>query len=326
MNGRIKSVMTARDAYIRTHPSPHQASDTDKIVIYANKHMEGDHLPTMSSKTNLLEGKKALITGSRRGIGAGIARVFAENGADIGINDIERDEQAEIIISDIQNMGRTATWHKADIGKSEDRNRMFDQFLETHGQIDILVNNAIASADPHFTNITEEFWDFLVGHALKGYLFASQRAMKEMLKQGNGGRIISISSVHSYRAWPQDTVYGIVKAGLNRMALSMAVDLAGTGITSNCVAPGYIDSRVLPPELEHTRGKLEGYVDYAKDYIPNRRGGVPRDIANACLFLASHLGDYVNGQTITVDGGFLAGGVPPESTPLEPGMPGAIDE
>ena len=318
--------MTARDAYIRTHPSPHQASDTDKIVIYANKHMEGDHLPTMSSKTNLLTGKKALITGSRRGIGAGIARVFAENGADIGINDIERDDQAEIIISDIQNMGRTATWHKADIGKSEDRNRMFDQFLETHGQIDILVNNAVASADPHFTNITEEFWDFLVGHALKGYLFASQRAVKEMLKQGNGGRIISISSVHSYRAWPQDTVYGIVKAGLNRMALSMAVDLAGTGITSNCVAPGYIDSRVLPPELEHTRGKLEGYVDYAKDYIPNRRGGVPRDIANACLFLASHLGDYVNGQTITVDGGFLAGGVPPESTPLEPGMPGAIDE
>ena len=317
--------MTARDAYIRTHPSPHQASDTDKIVIYANKHMEGDHLPTMSSKTNLLTGKKALITGSRRGIGAGIARVFAENGADIGINDIERDDQAEIIISDIQNMGRTATWHKADIGKSEDRNRMFDQFLETHGQIDILVNNAVASADPHFTNITEEFWDFLVGHALKGYLFASQRAVKEMLKQGNGGRIISISSVHSYRAWPQDTVYGIVKAGLNRMALSMAVDLAGTGITSNCVAPGYIDSRVLPPELEHTRGKLEGYVDYAKDYIPNRRGGVPRDIANACLFLASHLGDYVNGQTITVDGGFLAGGVPPESTPLEPGMPGAID-
>ena len=313
-------------AYIRTHLSPHQASDTDKIVIYANKHMEGDYLPTMSSNTNLLTGKKALITGSRRGIGAGIARVFAENGADIGINDIERDEQAEIIISDIQNMGRTATWHRADIGKSEDRNRMFDEFLETHGQIDILVNNAVASADPHFTNITEEFWDFLVGHALKGYLFASQRAVKEMLKQGNGGRIISISSVHSYRAWPQDTVYGIVKAGLNRMALSMAVDLAGTGITSNCVAPGYIDSRVLPPELEHTRGKLEGYVDYAKDYIPNRRGGVPRDIANACLFLASHLGDYVNGQTITVDGGFLAGGVPPESTPLEPGMPGAIDE
>ena len=273
----------------------------------------------------LLKGKKALITGSRRGIGAGIARVFAENGADVGINDIERDENADSIIAEIEAMGRKASWHLADVGSAQDRNRMFDEFLDAHGKIDVLVNNAVASADPHFTNITEEFWDFLVGHALKGYLFCSQRAVKEMIKQGSGGRVISISSVHSYRAWPQDTVYGIVKAGLNRMALSMALDLAGTGITSNCVAPGYIDSRVLPPDQEHLRGKLEGYVDYARDYIPNRRGGVPRDIANACLFLASDLGDYVNGQTITVDGGFLSGGVPPEAVPLEPGMPGAAE-
>ena len=275
---------------------------------------------------DLLKGKKALISGSRRGIGAGIARVFAQNGADIGINDIERDENAEYIIGEIEDMGREVSWHQADIGSSDDRKRMFDEFIESHGKIDILVNNAVASADPHFLNITEDFWDFLVGHALKGYLFCSQRAVKEMIKQGSGGRIISISSVHSYRAWPQDTVYGIVKAGLNRMALSMALDLAGTGITSNCVAPGYIDSRVLAPEDEHLRGKLEGYVDYARDYIPNRRGGIPRDIANACLFLASDLGDYVNGQTITVDGGFLASGVPHESVPLEPGMPGAAEQ
>ena len=273
----------------------------------------------------LLKGKKALITGSRRGIGAGIARVFAENGADVGINDIERDEAADGIIDEIESLGQVASWHQADIGNSADRTRMFDEFIERHGRIDVLVNNAVASADPHFTDITEEFWDNLVGHALKGYLFCSQRAVKEMIEQGDGGRIISISSVHSYRAWPQDTVYGIVKAGLNRMALSMAVDLAGTGITSNCVAPGYIDSRVLAPEDEHLRGRLEGYVDYARDYIPNRRGGVPRDIANACLFLAADLGEYVNGQTIAVDGGFLAGGVPPDSVPLEPGMPGAID-
>ena len=274
---------------------------------------------------NLLQGKKALITGSRRGIGAGIARVFAENGADVGINDVQRDENADSIIAEIEAMGRIVSWHQADVGNSDDRTRMFDDFLEAHGQIDVLVNNAVASADPHFIDITEDFWDFLVGHALKGYLFCSQRAVKEMIKQDRGGRIISISSVHSYRAWPQDTVYGIVKAGLNRMALSMAVDLAGTGVTSNCVAPGYIDSRVLTPEEEPTRGNLDTYFPYAVDYIPNRRGGVPRDIANACLFLASDLGDYVNGQTITVDGGFLAGGVPPESVPLEPGMPGAAE-
>lgn len=273
----------------------------------------------------LLEGKKALITGSRRGIGAGIARVFAEHGADVGLNDVEFDDQAALVKSDLEGLGSNVSWHLADIGDSVQRSEMFDDFLDSHGRIDMLVNNAVASADPHFTEITEDFWDMLVGHALKGYLFCSQRAVEEMVAQGDGGRVISISSVHSYRAWPQDTVYGIVKVGLNRMAMSMAVDLAGTGITSNCVAPGYIDSRVLPPEREHERGKLEDYVDYAIDYIPSRRGGVPRDIANACLFLASELGSYVNGQTITVDGGFLAGGVPPGSEPLQPGMPGAAE-
>ena len=135
----------------------------------------------------------------------------------------------------------------------------------------------------------------------------SQEEIAEMIRQGDGGRIVSISSVHSYRAWPHDTVYGIVKAGLNRMALSLAVDLAGHNINVNCVAPGYIDSRVLPLEEEASRGK---HAEDAMPWIPNRRGGLPTDIANAVLFLSSPMSDYVNGQTLTVDGGFLAGGTP----------------
>lgn len=274
--------------------------------------------------TNLLDGKKALITGSRRGIGAGIARLFAENGADVGINDIDRDEQADKTIAGIEALGRNASWHKADIGVAADRERMLDDFVARHGRIDILVNNAVASLDLHFMEITEEFWDRLVGHALKGYLFCAQGAAKRMIAAGHGGTIINISSVHSYRAWPQDTVYGVVKAGLNRMVMSMAQDLSGTGITANCVAPGYIDSRVLSDSEEHLRGG-PGYVDSAMSSIPNRRGGVPRDIAGACVFMASEFGAYVNGQTITVDGGLLSGGVPPDSEPLAPGMPGAME-
>ena len=201
---------------------------------------------------------------------------------------------------------------------------MLNDFVATHGRIDILVNNAVSSLDPHFFDITEEFWDRLVGHALKGYLFCAQGAAKRMVDAGHGGSIINISSVHSYRAWPHDTVYGVVKAGLNRMVMSMAQDLAGTGIRSNCVALGYIDSRVLSEEEEPDRGGA-GYADSAMASIPNRRGGVPRDIAGACVFLASDLGSYVNGQTITVDGGLLSGGVPPDSEPLAPGMPGAME-
>jgi NAD(P)-dependent dehydrogenase (short-subunit alcohol dehydrogenase family) len=274
--------------------------------------------------TKLLEGKKALITGSRRGIGAGIARLFAEHGADVGINDVSRDEEADKTIASIESLGQKASWHLADVGLSEDRDRMLDEFVAEHGRIDILVNNAVASRDMHFTKITEEFWDHLVGHALKGYLFLAQGVANRMIEHGHGGIIINISSVHSFRAWPHDTVYGIVKAGLNRMVQSMAHDLSGTGITANCVAPGYIDSRVLPDSEEHTRGDNE-YLGDALGFIPNRRGGVPRDIAGACVFLASELGDYVNGQTITVDGGFLAGGSPPDSQSLEPGMPGAVE-
>ena len=273
----------------------------------------------------LLEGKKALITGSRRGIGAGIAQLFAEHGADVGINDITRDNEVEKTIASIETLGRKASWHHADVGNSDDRTRMLDEFIEQHGRIDILVNNAVASADVHFTEITEELWDHLVGHALKGYLFLSQGVVNRMIEHGHGGSIINISSVHSMRAWPSDTVYGIVKAGLNRMVMSMAKDLTGTGITANCIAPGYIDSRVLTPEEEPERGSAKN-LGSALSFIPNQRGGVPRDIAGACLFLASDLGDYVNGQTITVDGGYLASGVPEDSVPLQSGQTGAREE
>ena len=274
--------------------------------------------------TKLLEGKKALITGSRRGIGAGIARLFAEHGADVGINDVVRDTEADKTMASIESLGQKTSWHQADVGKTEDRTRLLDEFVASHGRIDILVNNAVASADIHFTKITEEFWDNLVGHALKGYLFLAQGAVNRMIEHGHGGRIINIGSVHSYRAWPHDTVYGIVKAGLNRMVMSMAQDLAGTGITANCVAPGYIDSRVLTEEEEPERGSADN-LGSALSFIPSGRGGVPRDIAGACVFLASDLGDYVNGQTITVDGGLLSGGGPPDSQPLEPGQPGAME-
>ncbi len=258
---------------------------------------------------DLLKGKKALITGSRRGIGREIAIAFAENGADVGINDIERDAEATKTLAAVKKLGRKATWHKADIGDSTQRERMFDEFLDAHGRIVILVNNAVKSMWTPFLELDEDDWDFQVGHALKGYVFCSKRAANEMVRQGDGGRIISISSVHSFRAWPRDTVYGIVKAGLNRMASSMAVDLGGTGITSNCIAPGYIDSRVLTAAEEKNRGG-KGYADHAIPSIPMRRGGVPRDIANMALFLASDLSSYVNGETILVDGGLLAGGTP----------------
>ena len=258
-----------------------------------------------------LEGKKALVTGSRRGIGKSIAELFAAEGADVGINDIERDDTAEETLKAVRDLEREATWHQADISSSAQVKTMFDDFIAAHGRIDILVNNAVSSRKNNFLDITEVDWDFEVGNALKGYFLCSQRGAQEMVNQGGGGRIVSISSVHALRAFPNDMVYGVCKAGLIRMAKSMAVDLGGHGINSNCVAPGYIDSRVLPPEQEYLRAG-PGYADHAKSWIPSGRGGVPKDIAGVVLFLCSELGSYVNGQCITVDGGFLTGGTPGE--------------
>ncbi|MBM3956728.1 MAG: SDR family NAD(P)-dependent oxidoreductase, partial [Gemmatimonadetes bacterium] len=112
----------------------------------------------------LLEGKKALITGSRRGIGAGIATLFAEHGADVGINSprLEPDEVARRTMAGVEAHGRRATWHPADIGDSAARERMFDGFLAAHGRIDIMVNNAVDSDNVPFLDVTERFWDHLV--------------------------------------------------------------------------------------------------------------------------------------------------------------------
>ena len=259
--------------------------------------------------TMLVEGRKALVTGSRRGIGRAIAAALAEAGADVGVNDIELDRGAEDTMDMVRRHGRTASWHRADISDGAQIAGMFDAFLETHGRIDILVNNAVGSLSRPFLDVTEEEWDYITGNALKGYFLCSQRAAREMAAQGGGGRIVSLSSVQAFRSWPGGLVYGVCKAGVSRMTMGMAHDLAGHGINCTAVAPGYIDSRPLAPEEEHQRGQTF-YTDAVAPKIPAGRIGVPEDIAKVVLALCSPLGDYVNGQTITVDGGFLTGGTP----------------
>ena len=256
----------------------------------------------------LLDGKKALVTGARKGIGRGIAVRLAAEGADVGVNDILDDEITRQTASLAKERGSDASVHIADVSKLPEIDRLIDSFLDAHGRIDILVNNAIFQPQnrPLF-DTDEEFWDRVMDLSLKGYFFASQRAAREMVRQGSGGRIVCLSSVHAFRAFTDWTAYGIAKAGLRRMVKGLAVDLAGTGINVNCIAPGYIDNSLPDSGLEPPPSDMSDRPQIA-ERIPARHGGVPSDIAGAVVFLCSGMGSYVNGETLLVDGGMIASG------------------
>lgn len=255
----------------------------------------------------LLDGKKALITGARKGIGRGIALTLANEGADVGVNDIVDDEVSQRAAELITKRGVKGTFHAGDVSSVAGVNAVIDSFLEAHGQVDILVNNAIFPDQPRPLFDTDEvFWDRMMDLSLKGYFFASQRAAKEMIAQGSGGRIVCLASVHAYVAIENWTAYGTAKAGLRRMVKGFAVDLAGKNITANCIAPGAIANRLPEGDDDDV---IDGTPHDASHFIgrlPAAKGGLPSDIANAVLYLTSELGQYVNGETILVDGGMVA--------------------
>ncbi len=254
----------------------------------------------------LLDGKKALITGARKGIGRGIALTLANEGADVGVNDIVDDEVSQRAAELISKRGVRGTFHQGDVSSVAGINAVIDSFLEEHGQIDILVNNAIFPDQPRPLFDTDEaFWDRMMNLSLKGYFFGSQRAAKEMIAQGTGGRIVCLASIHAYVAIEDWTAYGTAKAALRRMVKGFAVDLSGHNITANCIAPGAISNLLPEGDDDVVDGRPHDSARLGF-HVPAAKGGLPSDIANAVLYLASDLGQYVNGETILVDGGLIA--------------------
>jgi NAD(P)-dependent dehydrogenase (short-subunit alcohol dehydrogenase family) len=256
----------------------------------------------------LLEGKRALITGARKGIGRGIALTLAREGAHVGINDIVDDEVTQNTRKLIEAMGVRGSVHAGDVSQVDGIESVVDGFVKTQGGIDILVNNAIFpdQSRPLF-DTDEVYWDRMMNLSLKGYFFAAQRAARHMVDADNGGRIVCLSSVHAYDAWKNWTAYGVAKTGLRRMVKGLAVDLHGTGVTANCIAPGAITNSL--PDDGHSVDGAPIDMEAAGDFmerVPTQRGGLPTDIANAVLFLTSDMGSYVNGETILVDGGLIA--------------------
>jgi 2-deoxy-D-gluconate 3-dehydrogenase len=247
-----------------------------------------------------LDGKKALITGSRRGIGAGIAAAFAEQGADVGINDIERDSEAEKTIAGIEKLGRKASWHLADISSAADRERMFDEFVAEHGRIDVLVNNAGVNIPRDALDVDEADWDTVMDVNLKGLFFMSQRVGRRMVNAG-GGKIVNIASQNGVIGYYRRAAYCSSKAGVVNLTRVLALEWAPHGITVNAVGPTFI----LTPLTQSTFDDPALREDLLKR-IPLGRVGKPEDVVGAVVFLASPAADLITGHTLLVDGGWTA--------------------
>ncbi|HUV42463.1 MAG TPA: 3-oxoacyl-ACP reductase family protein [Patescibacteria group bacterium] len=248
-----------------------------------------------------LTGKKALVTGASRGIGRGIALALAKQGADVIINCHSKIEEAQIVVTEIEKMGRQAFAVQADVSEVASVSKMFAEISSKWKKLDILVNNAgILTVHP-FEAIPEEEWDKVINVNLKGQFLCSQAALKLM---GPGGRIINMASVASGGVGIGSSNiahYATSKGGSVALTEAMAVELGPKGINVNAIAPGLVDTdmtKFITEDKEQLKGTLAR--------IPKGRAGKPEDIGRAAAFLASDEADYITGIVLYVDGGWLA--------------------
>ncbi|MEJ6754015.1 MAG: 3-oxoacyl-[acyl-carrier-protein] reductase [Flavobacteriales bacterium] len=245
----------------------------------------------------LLEGKTAIITGGSRGIGKGIALVFAQHGANIAFTYSSSVESAKSLEKELSIHGvkiQSYQSNAADYNESQD---LVENVLTDFGSIDILVNNAGITKDNLLMRMGEEDFDKVIEVNLKSVFNMTKAVQRTMLKQRKGS-IINMSSVVGVKGNAGQSNYAASKAGIIGFSKSIALELGSRNIRSNVIAPGFI-------ETEMTAKLDEKTVDIWRNSIPLKRGGSPEDVANACVFLASDLSAYITGQILNVDGGML---------------------
>ncbi|WP_242087108.1 3-oxoacyl-[acyl-carrier-protein] reductase [Aestuariivivens sediminis] len=245
----------------------------------------------------LLEGKTAIVTGASRGIGKGIAQVFADQGANVAFTYSSSVEAAKVLEDELKAKGIKAKGYQSNAASFVEAQKLADDVVAEFGSIDILVNNAGITKDNLLMRISEEDFDTVIEVNLKSVFNMTKAVQRTMLKQRKGS-IINMSSVVGVKGNAGQTNYAASKAGIIGFSKSVALELGSRNIRSNVVAPGFI-------ETEMTAKLDENVVKGWRDAIPLKRGGTPEDIANVCVFLASDMSAYVTGQTLHVDGGML---------------------
>ena len=245
-----------------------------------------------------LEGKVAIVTGCRAGLGQGIALALASAGADIvGVDYMESNETAEKVMA----TGRKYLGIEANLLSIQPISEIIDKTIETFGKLDILVNNAGIIRREDSVNFSEKDWDDVMNINIKTVFFFCQAAAKQYMKQGTGGKIINIASMLSYQGGIRVPSYTASKSGVKGITMLMANEWAAAGINTNAIAPGYMatdNTAALRADVERSADILAR--------IPAARWGTPEDVGGTAVFLASSASDYINGFTVAVDGGWLA--------------------
>jgi glucose 1-dehydrogenase/3-oxoacyl-[acyl-carrier protein] reductase len=242
----------------------------------------------------------ALITGASRGIGRGIAEVFAEEGADVAVNYVASAQAAEDVAAWIRGKGRRATTVKADVAKRAEVEAMFEQVWKELGPIDILVNNAGIETIVPFLDLTDEQWTRLVDVNLRGEWLCAQVFCRHVVAEGRKGNIVNIGSVQAGKILPGRTHYAPTKLGLEALTRNMSAEMTPLGIRVNCVHPGLIDTDMTAWVMKRP-DLLPGILSQ----ISLGRAGEPREIGKVVAFFASDEASYLTGQSIHVDGGWV---------------------
>ena len=249
-----------------------------------------------------LEGRVALVTGSGSGLGRAMALAFAEEGADVALNDLHQATASEEAATISQEFKRKAIAIEADVARADEVDAMVDKTLSELGKIDILVNNAgiLQQSVPTIEQSVEN-WERVIGIHLRGTYLCSRRVGQWMVKQ-KGGVVLNMASIIAFGGFPMRTSYGPAKAGIINLTQTLAIEWAKYNIRVNCIAPSFI----VTPMFE--KAMKEGRVD--REEIQRRtplgRLGKPEDISRAAVFLVSDDASYITGVTLPVDGGWLA--------------------
>jgi 3-oxoacyl-[acyl-carrier protein] reductase len=245
----------------------------------------------------LISGKVAIVTGAAAGIGLGIARLFAEQGAHVFLSDING-EQVERVASDLKSRGGSAYASEADARDQAAMEAIFEQAISRFGRIDALINNAGVYPRQAFLEMTEEQWDTMQDINLKSVYRCTKLAVPHMIRQASG-TIVNISSVAFFLGMKNLTHYVASKGGVIGFTRSLAREVGEHNIRVNCITPGAVETEgeaaVATKEQVATLVELQSL----------KRRVVPLDIARACLFLSSELSGGVTGQTLNVDGGWV---------------------